>query len=116
MRLPRARFKVRTLLLLPAAVALILVAIDRLTARPSYWRLGHVEFDVVDAHDRRPVEAIVTLTYEGPLAGQRGSGNSYRTLGLPYETYRGLTPNVGYGGLQCIVRHRPGTLIFRRHD
>jgi hypothetical protein len=116
MRLPRARLKVRTLLLLPAAVALILVAIDPLTARPYYWRYGLFEFDVVDARDRRPVQAIVTMSYEGPLAGQPRSGASYRTLGIPYETYRGLTPNVGYGGLVCIVRHRPGTLIFRRHD
>jgi hypothetical protein len=116
MRLPRARFKLRTLLLLPTAVALILVAIDPLTARPCYWRYADFEFDVVDARDRRPIRAYVSMTYEGPLAGQPGSGNLYRTLGLPYEKYRGLTPNVGYGGLTCIVRHRPGTLIFRRHD
>ncbi len=116
MRLPRVRFKVRTLLLLPVAVTMILVAIDPLTARPCFWRYGLFEFDVVDARDRRPIQAIVTMTYEGPLAGQPGSGNSYTTLGLPYEKYRGLTPNVGYGGLACIVRHRPPTLIFRRHD
>jgi hypothetical protein len=115
MRLPRVRFKVRTLLLLPAAVALVLAAIDPLTARPCYWRYGTFEFDVVDARDWRPMQAIVTMTYGGPLTGQPGSGNSYRTLGLPYETYRGLTPDVGYGGLTCIVRHRPGTLIFRRY-
>jgi hypothetical protein len=116
MRLPRARFKLRTLLLLPAAVALVLEAIDPLTARPCYWRYGTFEFDVVDARDRRPIQAIVTMTYQGPLAGQPGSGNSYRTLGLTYEKYRGMTPDVGYGGLVGIVRHRPGTLIFRRHD
>jgi hypothetical protein len=116
MRRPRARFKLRTLLLLPAAVALVLVAIDPLTARPCYWRHGTFEFDVVDARDRRPIQAIVTMTYEGPLAGQPGSGSAYRTLGRPYETYRGMTPAVGYGGLNLIVRHRPGTLILRRHD
>jgi hypothetical protein len=116
MRLPRVRFKMRTLLLLPVAVAIVLVAIDPLTARPSYWRKGLFEFDVMDARDRRPIRATVTMTYEGPLAGQTGSGDFYTTLGLPYETYRGLTPKVGYGGLVCIVRHRPRTLIFRRHD
>jgi hypothetical protein len=110
------RFKLRTLLLLPATVALVLMAIDPFTARPCYWRLAVVEFDVVDARDRRPIQAYVTMTYVGPLAGQPGSGNFYRTLGLPYEKYHGLTPDVGYGGLACIVRHRPGTLIFRRHD
>jgi hypothetical protein len=115
-KLPRVRFKVRTLLLLPAAVALFLVAIDKLTAPPSYWRYGLFEFDVVDAHERRPIPALVTMTYEGPLAGQPGSGDSYVTLGVPYEKYRGLTPQVGYGGLKGIVRHRPRTLIFLPHD
>jgi hypothetical protein len=113
---PRVRFKVWTLLLLPAAVALALVAIDPLTARPRYWRYASFAFDVVDANDRRPIRAYVTVTYEGLLAGQPGSGSFYRTLGEPYETYRGETPDVGYGGLACIVRHQPGTLIFRRHD
>jgi len=116
MRQPRAQFRLRTLLLLPAAIAPALMAIDPLTARPCYWRCATFEFDVVDARDRRPIQAYVTMTYEGPLAGQPGSGNFYRTLGLPYEKYCGLTPDVGYGGLACIVRHRPGTLIFRRHD
>jgi hypothetical protein len=116
MSLPRVRFKLRILLMLPAAVALILVAIDPFTARPCYWRYGIFEFDVVNARDRRPIRAHVTMTYEGSLAGQPGSGSSYSTLGEPYETYRGSTPHVGYGGLACIVRHQPGTLIFRRHD
>jgi hypothetical protein len=116
MRLPRVRFRLRTLLILPAAVALILVAIDPFTARPCFWRNGSFEFDVVNARDRRAIRAYVTMTYEGPLAGQPGSGDWCRTLGAPYETYRGYTPDVGYGGLVCIVRHRPGTLIFRRHD
>lgn len=116
MGLPRVRFKMRTLLMLPAAVALVLLAIDPLTARPCYWRLSVVEFDVVDARHRRPIQARVTLTYEGPLAGQPDSGSSYTTHGTPYETYRGMTPDEGYGGLTCIVRHRPGTLFFRRHD
>jgi hypothetical protein len=116
MWLPRIRFRLRTMLMLPAAVALVLVAIDPFTARPSFWRIGVFEFDVVDARDRHSIRAYVTLTYEGPLAGQPDSGHTYRTLGVPYKTYRGYTPDVGYGGLACIVRHRPKTLIFRRHD
>ena len=45
MRLPRVQFKVRTLLLLPVAVTMILVAIDPLTARPCFWRYGLFEFE-----------------------------------------------------------------------
>jgi hypothetical protein len=106
----------RTLLLLPAAATLALFLADSLTARPSHWRYGAYEFDVVDASDRRSIPALVTLTYVGPLAGQAGSGAHYTTLGVPYDTYRGMTPDVGYGGLTGIVRNRPGTLIFRRRD
>jgi hypothetical protein len=40
MRLPRVRFTVRTLLMLPPAVVLLLIAADQMTARPSYWRYG----------------------------------------------------------------------------
>jgi len=115
--LPRRwKFRLRTLLLLPVAVTLLLVAIDPFTARPCYWRLAVYEFDVVDARDRRSVRAKVTLTYEGPLTGQPDSGTFYVTPGVPYEKYRGMTPEVGYGGLVCIVRHQPRTLIFRRRD
>jgi hypothetical protein len=110
------KLRLRTLRLLPAAVTLLLVAVDPLTSRPCYWRVAVCEFDVVDARNRRPLPALVTMTYEGPLAGQPGSGTSYITLGEPYEKYRGMTPNVGYGGLACIVRHQPRTLIFRRRD
>jgi hypothetical protein len=117
MKLPRVRFTMRTLLMLPPAVALLLIAVDPLTAGPSYRRYGGTyEFDVVDARDQRPIQAEVTLIYEGPLAGQIGSGESYTTLGVPYEKYRGMTPNIGYGGFCCLVRHVPRTLIFRRHD
>jgi hypothetical protein len=117
MKPPHVRFTVRTLLLLPPAVVLLLIAADPLTAGPSYWRYGGTfEFDVVDARDKRPIQANVTQVYEGPLAGQPHSGASYTTLGRPYEKYRGMTPNVGYGGICCVVRHLPRTLIFRRHD
>jgi hypothetical protein len=117
MMIPRVQFTLRTFLLLPPAVVLLLIAADRMTARPSYWRYGGTyEFDVVDARDKRPIPAQVTIVYEGPLAGSFGSGNSYTTLGVPYAKYRGMTPNVGYGGFGSTVRHVPRTLIFRRHD
>ena len=116
MRLPRVRISVRTLLALPAAVALLLVAIDRLTAPPDSWRDGIFEFDVVDARDQSPIAGYVTMTYIGPLAGQPGSGSACQTLGVVYDRYRGMTPSRGYGGLIGLVRHRPGTLLLRRHD
>ena len=116
MRLPRVRLRLWTLLLLPAAVALLLVAIDPLTERPSFWRIALFEFDVVDASNKRPIQALVTLTYLGPLAGQPDSGISFTTAGVPYDTYRGITPDVGHGGLVGIVRHRQGTRFLRRHD
>jgi hypothetical protein len=115
LRFPRVRLTVRTLLALPAAIALLLVAIDPLTAGPDSWRYGSFEFDVVDARDRHPVAAYVTMTYVGPLTGQPGSGKSYKTLGLAYDRYRGMTPSIGYGGQAGIVRHRPGTIFFRHH-
>ena len=117
MRRLRVRFTVRTLLLLPPAVVLLLIAVDRLTAPPSEWRYGTTfEFDVVDARDKHPIEAKVTLIYDGPLAGESGSGESYTTIGMPYDKYRGMTTKLGYGGFCCVARHLPRTLIFQRHD
>ncbi len=109
-------FRLRTLMLLPVGVTLLLYAVDPLTAHPSHWRVAVCEFDVVDADTRQPISATVTKFYDGPLMGQPGSGDSYVTLGVPYVKYRGMTLDVGYGGLVCIVRDQPGTLIFRRHD
>jgi hypothetical protein len=116
MRLPRVQFKVRTLLLLPSAVTLVLVAIDRLTAPPIYWMYGPYELDVVDARDHHPLKAHVTVTYEGPLAGQPHSGDSWVTDGVPYGEYRWLTPERSYAGMVGIVGHRPRSFILQRRD
>ena len=116
MRRPRAGSRSGPCLLLPIVAGLALVAVDPLTAAlPTYWRMGVFEFDVVDARDRAPIVAKVTIMYEGPLAGHPESGSSCTTLGLPYGRYRGSEGSVGYGGLAGIVRHLPETLIFRRH-
>jgi hypothetical protein len=116
MRLPHARFTVRTLLLLPIAVSLLAVAIDRLTAPPVYWMMGPYELDVVDAYDRHPIKARVTVTYEGPLAGQRPSGGAWITDGEPYKGYRWMTPERSYAGMVGIVGHRPKSLFLQRRD
>ena len=62
----------RGLLLLPAVVALALLAIGPFTAGRSFWRYGVCEFDVADADMLRPIEARVTMTCVGPLAGEKG--------------------------------------------
>lgn len=117
MKIRRVRFTMRTLLLLPPAVVLLLFAVDRLTAEPSYWCYGATyEFDVVDARDKHSLKAKVTLDYLGPLDGQPFDGTSHKTSGVPYETYRGTTPNIGYAGICCTVWHIPRTLIFRRRE
>lgn len=116
MRLPSVQFRVRTLLLLPIAVTLLLVAIDRLTAPSIYWMIGSYELDVVDARDRHPLEARVTVTYEGPLAGQPGSGDSWVTDGLPYGEYYGMTPEGSRAGMTGVIGHRPESLVLRRHE
>jgi hypothetical protein len=116
MRLPRVRLTVRVLLLLPIAAALAMAAIDRLTARSPYWFVGPYELDVVDARDRRPLVARVTVTYFGPLAGQRPSGGSWVTDGATYGEYRWMAPERSYPGMVGIVGHRPRTLFLRRSD
>jgi hypothetical protein len=112
----RWQFRLVVLLILPAAVALLLLALDAITAPKAYWMLGVCEVDAVDAATGLPIRARVTMTYEGPLAGHKGSGNSYVTLGEPYETYRGMTPWIGYGGLGRVVRHVPKSRIIRPRD
>jgi hypothetical protein len=102
--------------MLPVAVTLLLYAIDRLTAKPIYWFIGPYELDVVDARDHRPLRARVTVTYEGPLEGQPGSGSFWTTDGVAYKGYRWMTPERSYAGMVGIVGHRPKTLIFQRHD
>jgi hypothetical protein len=114
MRLPRVRFTVRALLLLPIAATLVLAAIDRLTAPSIYWFIGAYELDVVDARDRHPVVAHVKVTYEGPLAGH--PGESWVTDGVAYGKYRWMTPERSYAGLVGIVGHRPKSLFLQRRD
>src|SRR4051812_28112241 len=114
MRPPRVQFKVWTLLLLPIVVALLVVGIDRLTAPSIYWMIGPYEFDVVDAHDRHPLKARVTVTYEGPLAGQPGSGDSWVTDAVPYGEYHWMTPERSYAGMVGIIGHRPKSLFLQR--
>jgi hypothetical protein len=114
MRLPRVRFSVRTVLLLPAAATLVLVAIDRLTAPSIYWSLGAYELDVVDARDHHPLVARVAVTYEGPLAGH--PRESWITDGVAYGKGRWMTPERSYAGLAGIVGHRPRSLFLQRHD
>jgi hypothetical protein len=116
MRLPCVRFTVRILLLLPIAAALAMAAIDRLTAPSPYWFVGPYELDVVDARDRRPLVARVTVTYFGPLVGQRPSGGSWVTDGATYGEYRWMAPERSYPGMVGIVGHRPRTLFLRRTD
>ncbi len=114
MKFPRPRFSMRALLMLPLVVVVVMFLIDPLTARAPYWRLGTSELDVVNAATQQPIQARVARSYEGPLAGE--PADAYTTPGWTYDTYRGMTPQIGYGGLTTIVRCRPKTLFFRRHD
>src|SRR4051794_39462714 len=114
MRLPRVRFRLRTLLLLPVAVALLAVGVDRLTAPKVFWMHGPYELDVVDARDRHPLQARVTVTYEGPLAGH--PGGTWVTDGVPYKGYRWMTSERSYTGMVGIVGHRVRPRFLPRRD
>ena len=114
MRFPRLWFRLRTPLLLPVAAVLLLMAIDPMAAGRSYLYPVVFKFDVVNARDKHPIPAHVTMTYIGPFAGRPQGDRSYTTHGTPYRTYRGMTPWEGPGGISGVVWHRPPTLIFRR--
>jgi hypothetical protein len=117
MQLPRIRLKLRILLLLPPFAALLMIAADRLTAKPPVWYYGVAfEFDVVDARDKRPIKASVTRSYFGPLSGEDNPGPTSRSSGSSYGKYRGMSRDGSYGGMCCAVRHLPRTLFLRKHD
>jgi hypothetical protein len=99
---------------LPVVAALAIIATDRIGVRSPFWMYGEVfEFDVVDARDKRSLVGTITRTYVGALAGVPATT---QTLGEPYHEFRGMTPQIGYGGLCCIVKRSPRTRFLRTHD
>jgi hypothetical protein len=117
MRLPRVRLKVRSLLLLPLVVAMLMIAADRLTAKRPDWVYGAAfEFDVVDARDKHPIVASATLTYFGPQKGESNPTPTIKTHGMSYGRYRGMTRDRGYGGMCCVVKRVPRTLFLLKED
>jgi hypothetical protein len=117
MTLHRLRLKVRGLLLLPPAIAMLMIAADRLTAKRPDWVYGATfEFDVVDARDKHPIKATITRTYCGPLVRESDSVHTFTTSGRAYGKYRGLTRDCGYGGNCCVVKHVPRTLFLLKED
>jgi hypothetical protein len=117
MHLPRLRLKVRSLLLLPPLIAILLLAADWLTAKPPRWVYGSAfEFDVVDARDKRPIVASITRTYFGPLAGEDDPTPTIKTLGMAYGRFRGMSRDRWYGGNCCVVKYLPRTLFLHKVD